>query len=449
MQSVNMVCKALMRSCIIATLFGGFLLAGCGGDGGSQKPPPQAPEVAVVTVNPQKVVLTTELPGRTTAFRVAEIRPQVSGLIQKRLFTEGSDVKAGQVLFQIDAAHFQASLDNAAANLVVMKKNTDRARAALEASIAGVTRQRVTLELARKTRDRFEELFQDRAVSAIELDQAATEAEVAAAAFQAAKAQAESDRKAIASAEASILQAEAALKTARINLKYTSITAPISGRIGRSSITEGALVAAYQPAALATIQQLDPMYVDVSQSISDLMRLKRRMEDGHLDQSGESQKKVKLILDDGTEYPLEGTSQFRDVTVDSTTGSVILRIIFPNPDGVLLPGMFVRAVVQEGVNERAVLIPQQAVSRDPKGNPLSLVVDKDGKIQQVMLRLDRAIGDEWLVSTGLAFGDRVIVEGAQRVRPGMTAKVVSFNEGETVPEGGSAGRSQNRTDGGA
>ena len=389
-----------------------------------EPPPPPVPEVATVTVQPQQVVLTTELPGRTSAYLVAEIRPQVSGLIQKRLFTEGSDVKAGQVLYQIDPAPFQAALDNAAANLAAMQKNADRARAALEASIAGVTRQRATLELARTNRERFEEAFKDRAVSASQRDQAVTEAEVAEATLQAAEAQVESDRKAIAAAEAAIQQAEAALETARINLGYTKITAPISGRIGRSSVTEGALVTAYQPMALATIQQLDPIYVDVPQSTTELLRLKRRLEDGRLNQDGTNQNKVSLILEDGTAYPLEGTLQFRDVTVDPTTGSVILRIVFPNPNGVLLPGMFVRAVVKEGVNEQAILIPQQAVSRDPKGNPIALIVDAEGKVQQRMLTLDRAIGDQWLVSSGLAPGDRVIVEGMQKVRPGAAVKEV-------------------------
>jgi membrane fusion protein (multidrug efflux system) len=425
MRLTDIVCKILKRNAVLAVLLCVLLPTGCDSTGHSQSSPP-IPEVAVVTVQPQSVVLTTELPGRTAAFRVAEIRPQVSGLIQNRLFTEGSFVKAGQVLFRIDAAHFHAAFDNATANLAVMRKNADRAEATLGVSIADVARQRATLELARKNRNRFEELFQDRAVSAIERDQAVTEEKVAKAALQAAEAQVENNRKAIASAEAATQQAEAMRKTARIDLKYTSITAPISGRIGKSNITEGALVTAYQPAALATIQQLDPVYVDVSQSTSDLLRLKRHIEGGHLDQNGAGQKKVRLILDDDTEYPLEGTLQFRDITVDPTTGSVILRLIFPNPEEILLPGMFVRAVVREGVNNRAVLVPQQAVSRNPKGDPLSLIVDGTGTVQQRMLTLDRAVGNMWLVSSGLTFGDRVIVEGIQRVRPGVSVKVIPF-----------------------
>jgi membrane fusion protein (multidrug efflux system) len=240
---------------------------------------------------------------------------------------------------------------------------------------------------------------------------------------------------------------KATVETARINLGYCRVTAPISGRIGKSNVTEGAIVTAYQPVALATIQQLDPIYVDVPQSTTELLRLKRRLEDGRLKSHGTNHNKVKLILEDGTAYPPEGTLQFRDVTVDPTTGSVILRVVFTNPEGVLLPGMFVRAVIKEGVNEQAILIPQQGVSRDPKGNPVSLIVDAEGKAQQRMLTLDRAIGDKWLVSAGLAPGNRVIVEGMQRVRPGAAVKVVPFKEGKT--RRGPAVQPQKRTDGAA
>ena len=410
---------------VLIALLAGLSLAGC--ESQQAPPPPPVPEVATVTVQPQQIVLTAELPGRTSAYLVAEIRPQVNGLIQKRLFTEGSDVKAGQVLYHIDPAPFQAALDNAAANLAVTQKNADRARAALAASIAGVTRHRATLALARTNRERFEEVFKDSAVSASQRDQAVTEAEVAQASLETAEAQVESDRKGVAAAEAVIQQAEAALETARINLGYTKITAPISGRIGRSNATVGAMVTAYQPLALAMIQQLDPIYVDVPQSTTELLRLKRRLKDGRLNDDGTNQKKVNLILEDGTAYLSEGTLQFRDVTVDPTTGSVILRVVFPNPEGVLLPGMFVRAVAKEGTSEQAILIPQQAVSRDPKGNPLTLIVDAEGKVQQRMLRLDRAMGDKWLVTSGLAPGDRVIVEGMQKVRPGASVKEVPFD----------------------
>jgi len=348
-------------------------------------PPPSVPEVATVTIQPQKVVLTAELPGRTSAYLIAEIRPQVSGLIQKRLFREGSDVKAGQVLYQIDPAPFQAALDNAKAAL-------DRA----EASLPSI-RLRV---------DRYRELLADKAVSQQDYDDASA---------------------ALKQTEADIQYCKATVEMARINLGYTRVIAPISGRIGRSNVTDGALVTAHQPLALATIQQLDPIYVDVSQSTTELLRLKRRLEDGHLNQNGTNQNKVKLILEDGTAYSWEGALQFRDVTVDPTTGSVILRVVFRNPKGVLLPGMFVRAVVKEGVNERAILIPQQAVSRDPKGNPFALIVDGKGKVGQRMLTLDRAIGDQWLVSAGLAPNERMIVEGMQKTQPGAAVKAVPFD----------------------
>jgi membrane fusion protein (multidrug efflux system) len=410
----------------IGILSGGLMLAGCDRSTHSH-PNPSVPEVATVTVSTQAVMLTTELPGRTSPYLVAEIRPQVSGLIQKRLFTEGFEIRAGQVLYQIDPAPFQAALDNAEANLAAMRKAAEQAQAAVAASMAEVARQRATLELARTNRERFETLLKDKAVSASERDQAVTDAKVAAAALQAAEAQVERNRKAIGAAEAAIQQAKAALETARINLGYTEITAPISGRIGRSNVTVGAIVTAYQAMALATIQQLDPIYVDVPQSTAELLDLKRNLARGRINNSGTDQDKVGLVLKDGSEYPLEGTLQFRDITVDPTTGSVILRAVFQNPEGMLLPGMFVRAVVKEGVSEKAILIPQQAVSRDPKGNPLALIVDAEGKVQQRMLTLDRAMGDKWLVTTGLQQGDRVIVEGMQKVRPGVSVKEVSFD----------------------
>ena len=312
------------------------------------------------------------------------------------------------------------------------EKTADRARAALEAGTARVTQMQATLELARTNRRRFEDGFKDRAVSASQRDQAVTNANVAKATLRATKAQLESDRAAVAVAKAAIHQAEAAVETVRIKLAYTRVTAPISGRIGRSSVTEGAIVTAYQPVPLATIQQLDPIYVDVVESTTELLRMKRRMGDGRLNHDGTNQSKVKLLMEDGTAYPSEGTLQFRDVTVDPTTGSVILRVVFPNPECVLLPGMFVRAVTKEGIKEQAILVPQQGVARDRKGNPFALIVDADGKVGQRMLSLDRAMGDKWLVSAGLAPGDRVIVEGMQRVRPGAAVKVVPFKEGEKV-----------------
>jgi membrane fusion protein, multidrug efflux system len=375
------------RGVVLMALLSGLLLFGCDRQKQSPPPPP-VPEVATVTVQPQQIVLTTELPGRTSAYRVAEIRPQVNGLIQKRLFTEGSDVQAGQVLYQIDPAQFQAAYDNAKAALGKAEANLPSIRLRVE---------------------RYRELLPDKAVSQQEFDDAAAaEKQV----------------------QAEIEFWKAMLETARINLGYARVTAPITGRIGKSNVTDGALVTAHQPLALATIQQLDPIYMDVAQSTAELFRLTQRSDKGRLKTNGENQRKVKLILEDRMPYPLEGTLQFRDVTVDPTTGSVILRIIFPNPKYTLLPGMFVRAVVQEGIAEEAILVAQQAVSRDPKGNPVVLIVDNAGKVQQRLLTLDRAIGDKWLVTSGLAAGDHVIVEGLQKVRAGASVKEVPFNAGE-------------------
>jgi len=410
----------------IVVLLVGMIIAGCGSQ--QAAPPPANPEVAVVTVNPERVLLTTELPGRTSAYFVAEIRPQVNGIIQKRLFDEGSDVGAGEVLYQIDPAPFQAAYDNSAANLAVTRKAADRARASLEVSTAGVSRQKATLEFARTNRWRFEELFKSSAVSASQRDQAVSEAEVAEAALRSAEAQVKSDQEAVAVAEAAIQQAEATLSMARINLGYTRITSPISGRIGKSNVTVGALVTALQASPLAVVQQISPIYVDATQSSSTLLRLKRNIASGLLKVNGSNHARVNLLLEDGIPYPLEGTMKFSDVTVDSSSGSFIQRMVFPNPKHILLPGMYVRAIVQEGEVDQAILVPQQAVARDPKGNPIALVVDGEGKVGQRMLTLDRAIGDRWLVASGLSPGERVIVEGVQKVRPGTTVKVVPFQE---------------------
>jgi membrane fusion protein (multidrug efflux system) len=384
MQLIEIVCKPLKWTVVLAALLSSLLPAGC--DRRQQSPPPRpVPEVSTVTVETQKIMLATELPGRTSAYRIAEIRPQVSGLIQKRLFTEGSEVKAGQVLYQIDPAPFQAALDNA---------------------MAALKRSEANLPAIRLRVERFRDVLADHAVSQQDYDEAAA---------------------ALKQAEADTQSWEATVKLARINLGYTRITAPISGRIGISSVTDGAIVTAYQPIPLASIQQLDPIYVDVPQATTELLRLQQSLKDGRLNQSGSNQNKVKLILEDGTAYPQEGTLQFSDVTVDPTTGSVILRVVFPNPDCTLLPGMFVRALVKEGVKEEAVLIPQQAVTRDQKGNPIALTVNAEGKVEQRMLTLDRAIGNQWLVDSGLQVGDSVIAEGMQRVCPGAAVKVIPFD----------------------
>lgn len=420
-----------------AVLAAGLLLGGCDASK-SAPPPPGPPEVGVVTVQAERVLLTTELPGRTAPYAVAEIRPQVGGIIQRRLFEEGAEITAGQALYQIDPAPLQAAQDQAAANLTAARRAADRARAGVAASRAGVARQQAILENARVNRRRFEELFAEGAVSASQRDQAVTEADVAAATLRTAEAQVTSDLEGVAAAEAAIRQAEAALETARINLGYARITAPIAGRIGKSLVTVGALVTAGQPQALATIQRLDPIYVDVTESSANLLRLKQHLASGRLTGNGRRQASVQLRLEDGTPYPLEGTLQFSDVTVDPGTGSFILRTLFPNPRQWLLPGMYVRAIVQEGVVEQAILVPQQAVARDPKGNPVVLVVEGADKVAQRTIGVDRAVGDRWLVSSGLAPGDRLIVEGRQRVRPGSSVTVVPFGGGTPERAAGAA-----------
>ncbi|MEE9936318.1 MAG: efflux RND transporter periplasmic adaptor subunit [Deltaproteobacteria bacterium] len=360
-----------------------LLLGGCGNSNPGGQPPP--PEVAYTTVEQKPVVMTTELPGRTSAYLVAEVRPQVGGIIQKRLFTEGAEVKAGQALFQIDPALYQAAFENA------------------KAALARSEAQLSSIQLKEK---RLKELWAERAVSQQDYDDASAT---------------------LKQVQADIQYGKATVETARINLKYTTIAAPISGRIGKSSVTEGALVTAGQPVALATIQQLNPMYVDVTQSTTDILRLRRLFQEGRLNENGSHQRRVRLLLDDGTEYAEKGNLQFRDVSVDPTTGSVMLRIVFPNPKNILLPGMYVRTVVQEGINRQAILIPQQAVSRDPKGNPLTLVVNAAGQAEQRQLTIERAVGNDWLISSGLNAGDRVIVEGALKVKPGIPVKAVPFD----------------------
>ncbi len=374
---------------VLAASFAGLWPAGCG----VRQPPPPAvtPEVAVVTVRPEQVIIDSELPGRTCAYLVAEIRPQVGGILEKRLFKEGSNVKAGDVLYRIDPAPFQASLDTAKASLARSEANLPAIRSRVE---------------------RYKDLVSDHAVSMQDHDDAVA---------------------ALNQAEADAAYWKAAVQSARINLGYTQITAPISGRIGRSMVTDGALVTAHQPLALATIQQMDPMYVDVTQSTVDGLRLRGRLKDGTLHREGTDLEKVGLVLEDGTRYPSgQGILQFQDITVDQTTGMVILRVVFPNPEGILLPGMFVRAIVREGVNKDAILIPQQSVSRDPKGNPIVYTVSAEGKVLQKAVALDRTLGDKWLVTSGLSPGDRVIAEGLQKVRPGASVTCVPLETASPV-----------------
>ena len=365
----------------VMIVLSGCSLAGCKDQAPAASSSGPVP-VTVQRVEARQIGLSSELPGRTAAFRIAEIRPQVSGLILKRQFVEGADVKAGEVLYRIDPALFQAELDN---------------------TEAALTRAEANLPAVRSRAQRFTKLLPVKAVSQQDHDDAIA---------------------ALRQTEADVESLKAQVKAARINLQYTKILAPISGRIGRSNVTEGAIVTAYQAMSLATIQQLDPIFVDVPQSTTELLRLRQRLEQGQLDQQGEGQGKVRLILEDGSIYHQEGSLQFRDVSVDPTTGSVILRAVFPNPHGDLLPGMFVRAEIREGVNPQAILIPQQAVSRDRKGNPSVLVVDEQNRVEQRMLTLDRAINDRWLVTAGLAVGDQIIVEGLQKVRPGVEVQAV-------------------------
>jgi len=365
-----------------AVLLSLIIWAGCSKP---QSGPAHLPEVSFINVGTEPVTLTTELPGRTTPYRIAEIRPQVSGLIQKRLFTEGADVKAGEVLYQIDPAPFQAALNNAKAALGRSEANLPAIQARAE---------------------RYKELLVDKAVSQQDCDDAMA---------------------ALTQSQADIQYWKAMVQTASINLAYTRVTAPISGRIGKSSMTEGAIVTAYQPLALTTIQQLDPIYVDVQQSTAELARLRSRLAAGRLSQSGNGQQNVKLFLSDDGQYPLDGTLQFRDISVEPSTGSVTLRAVFANPDGILLPGMFVRAVIKEGDNAAAVLAPQQTVMRDTKGEPFVYVLDDQDQIQLRPLTLDRTIGDKWLVSDGLAPGDKLVMEGFLRVRPGMKVTAVPYS----------------------
>jgi membrane fusion protein (multidrug efflux system) len=338
------------------------LLSGCSKkEEAAAAPPP--PQVGVVTLKTQAYTLTSELPGRTTAFRIAEVRPQVNGIILKRLFTEGADVKAGQQLYQIDPAIYQATLDSAKA----------------------------TYESSNSLAGRYKQLINEQAVSRQEYDTAV------------------SNR----------LQSEASLQSAQINVRYTKVYAPISGRIGRSSVTEGALVSNGQTDAMAVIQQLDPIYVDVTQSSVELLELRRELESGRLQKAGDNSAAVKLTLEDGSQYKLDGKLEFSEVSVDPTTGSVTLRAVFPNPDHTLLPGMFVRAQLQAGVNAAAILAPQQGVTRDLKGTPTALVVGADNKVELRQLKASRTVGSQWLIEDGLKAGDRVITEGLQFVRPGV------------------------------
>ena len=373
----------------IALICSAALISGCNeSSGGAQKPPPA--EVGVFTVASAPLPMSTELPGRTSAYLIAEVRPQVGGVIQKRLFVEGANVQAGTSLYQIDSASYEAAVNSAKAALA-------KARANLLTTQPKVARYKELVEIEGVSRQEY-----DDAVAANE------------------------------QAQADVATAQAALDTANINLKYTKVLAPISGRIGRSSVTPGALVTASQTTALTTVQQLDPIYVDVTQSSNDLLRLKRELESGNLKKNGQA--KVTLLLADGTTYAEAGKLQFSDVTVDLATGNVTLRALFPNPRFDLLPGMYVRAVVENGINEKAIVVPQQGVTRNQKGQATALVLNKEDVVEPRVLETSGTLGDKWLVTSGLADGDRVIIEGLQKVRPGAPATVAKPAAATAAPE---------------
>ncbi|MBS0054287.1 efflux RND transporter adaptor subunit AcrA [Yersinia sp. Marseille-Q3913] len=372
--------RGVMPLAAILVLSGSLVLIGCNDKDAAQAHAQQAPEVGIVTLKAAPLNITTELPGRTSAFRVAEVRPQVSGIILKRNYVEGSDVTAGTSLYQIDPATYQAAYDSAKGDLA-------KAQAAAE--------------IARLTVNRYKPLLGTNYISKQEYDQAVSSAM---------------------QANATVLAAKAAVETARINLAYTQVTSPISGRTGKSSVTEGALVTSGQATAMTTVQQLDPMYVDVTQSSDEFLRLKKELADGTLKQE-DGKAKVRLLLENGTEYAETGTLEFSGVTVDETTGSITIRAIFPNPNEALLPGMFVRARLDEGVRPDALLVPQQGVTRNPRGEATAMVVGADDKVELRTLVANQAIGDKWLVTEGLKAGDRLIVSGLQKIRPGVQVKV--------------------------
>ncbi len=361
-------------------------LQGCGKP---KAPPKGPPEVGVVTIEPQAVVLTTVLSGRTSPYAISDVRPQVSGIVQARLFEEGSNVHAGQALYQIDPATYQAAYDQAKALV-----------ASAQASLA----------TAKVKAERYGDLVKINGVAKQDYDDA---------------------HAAYLQAAAAVQQDQASLQSAKINLGYTHITAPISGRIGRSAFTKGALVTAGQADALTTVQTLDPIYVDISQSAAELLKLRQNLSDGALTKGGPASADIALTLDDGSAYPLKGRLQFADVTVDQTTGAVTLRAIFPNPKGVLLPGMYVRATVTQGAKPSALLAPQQGVTRNQSGQPVATVVNAEGKAETRILQTGGVVGDKWLVTDGLKAGDRVIVEGLQRVQPGISVHAVPA--GSTSP----------------
>jgi membrane fusion protein (multidrug efflux system) len=384
---------------LVVALIGAFLLGACNRSNAPSSAAQAPPEVGVLTVKPRSVVITTVLPGRTAPTLIAEVRPQVTGIIQRRAFDEGTVVKAGSTLYRIDPATYEAAYQN---------------------SRAAVAKATATVENSRRNLERTKELVAIKFVSQQAYDDAAAT---------------------LRQNEADLEAAKAAAEAARINLGYTNVVAPIGGRTGKSAVTVGALVTANQQTALVSIQQLDPIFVDVTQSATEALGLKRAMASGALKRvQGEGGgARVKLLFEDGSTYAHEGALQFSDVTVDPSTGAITLRALFPNPDGLLLPNMYVRAVIEEGVREQAIVVPQQAVSRDAKGQAVAMVVGSDDKVVPRVLQANRTLGTEWLIDGGLQAGDRVIVEGLQRARPGAAVKALEVaNVGAPQQQPGAA-----------
>jgi membrane fusion protein (multidrug efflux system) len=377
-----------------ASLIGGAaLIASCGSKGPGGFPGGGAQPVTVVTLKTQPLTLTRELPGRTTAYLVADVRPQANGIVKERLFAEGGMVRAGETLYQLDDSLYRAQHDS---------------------NVAALAKAQAALEVARLAANRSEQLAKIDAVSAQDNESAIA---------------------ALRQSEADAAAAKAAVDSSTVNLSYTRISAPISGRIGKSSVTRGALVVANQSAALATVQQLDPIYVEVSQASSEWLQLKKEIDAGRL-QGGGAGTTVAIMLEDGRRYLRDGRLQFADITVDPNTGSFALRAIVPNPDNTLLPGMYVKAVLDEGVRAEALLAPQPGITRDPRGNATALVVGQDSKVELRQVTVSRTIGDQWLVEDGLKAGDKVIVEGLQKVRPGAAVQPVEAGATPAVPPAG-------------
>jgi membrane fusion protein (multidrug efflux system) len=392
-------------SAFVAIILMAFGLTGCGEkNAAAQAPGPgmPPPEVSVVTVAPERIVMTTELPGRLEATRVAQVRARVPGIVLKRTFQEGSDVKAGEVLFQIDPAPFQANYNSAQATLARAEANQAQANLKVQ---------------------RYKPLVDTNAISKQEYDDALTAQKQTTADMAAAK---------------------AAVETARLNLGYATVKAPISGRIGRALVTEGALVGQGEATPLAMIQQLDPIYVNLTQSASELLQLRRAMESGQLKRVGPDQAKVTLVMEDGTSYSHSGKLLFSDMSVDEGTGAVTLRAKFPNPDRFLLPGMYARARLEQAVDEKAITVPQQAVIRN-QDEASVMLVGPDGKVSTRTIKTGSAQNDKWIVLEGLKAGDQVIVEGLQKAKPGASVKPVPWKNSGTGTDAGAASSATSST----